>query len=92
MERFPALRLAREVLAAGGSAGTVLNAANEVAVEAFLAGRIGFLAIADLVEATLAGKRRSDRAAAPQRRGRARHRCRSEGIGPLAPGAVCISR
>ena len=53
MERFPALRLAREVLAAGGSAGTVLNAANEVAVEAFLAGRIGFLAIADLVDATL---------------------------------------
>jgi 1-deoxy-D-xylulose-5-phosphate reductoisomerase len=53
-ERFPALRLAREVLVAGGSAGTVLNAANEVAVEAFLAGRIGFLAIAGLVEATLA--------------------------------------
>jgi 1-deoxy-D-xylulose-5-phosphate reductoisomerase len=54
VERFPALRLAREVLATGGSAGTVLNAANEVAVEAFLAGRIGFLAIAALVEATLA--------------------------------------
>jgi 1-deoxy-D-xylulose-5-phosphate reductoisomerase len=53
LERFPALRLAREVLAAGGSAGTVLNAANEVAVEAFLARRIGFLAIADLVDATL---------------------------------------
>jgi 1-deoxy-D-xylulose-5-phosphate reductoisomerase len=54
MDRFPALRLAREVLAAGGSAGTVLNAANEVAVEAFLARQIGFLAIAELVEATLA--------------------------------------
>jgi 1-deoxy-D-xylulose-5-phosphate reductoisomerase len=53
-ERFPALRLAREVLEAGGSAGTVFNAANEVAVEAFLTGRIGFLAIAALVEATLA--------------------------------------
>jgi 1-deoxy-D-xylulose-5-phosphate reductoisomerase len=52
-KQFPALRLAREVLAAGGSAGTVLNAANEVAVEAFLGGRIGFLAIADLVDATL---------------------------------------
>jgi 1-deoxy-D-xylulose-5-phosphate reductoisomerase len=51
--RFPALRLAREVLAAGGSASTVLNAANEVAVEAFLAGRIGFLAIASVVETTL---------------------------------------
>ncbi len=51
--RFPALRLARQVLRAGGSATTVLNAANEVAVEAFLAGRLGFLAIADVVEATL---------------------------------------
>jgi 1-deoxy-D-xylulose-5-phosphate reductoisomerase len=51
--RFPALRLARHVLRAGGSAATVLNAANEVAVEAFLAGRLGFLAIADVVEATL---------------------------------------
>src|SRR5665809_103904 len=53
MERFPALRVAKEVLAAGGSAGTVLNAANEVSVEAFLAKRIGFLAIAALVEAAL---------------------------------------
>ena len=53
-ERFPALKLAREVLAEGGSAGTVLNAANEVAVEAFLSGQIGFLSIAALVEATLA--------------------------------------
>jgi 1-deoxy-D-xylulose-5-phosphate reductoisomerase len=51
--RFPALRLAREVLAAGGSASTVLNAANEVAVEAFLDGRIPFLAVAKLIEATL---------------------------------------
>jgi 1-deoxy-D-xylulose-5-phosphate reductoisomerase len=55
--RFPALRLAREVLEAGGSAGTALNAANEVAVESYLAGRIGFLAIAALVEATLASSR-----------------------------------
>ncbi|HEX2448859.1 MAG TPA: 1-deoxy-D-xylulose-5-phosphate reductoisomerase [Methyloceanibacter sp.] len=52
--RFPALKLARGVLEAGGSAGTVLNAANEVAVEAYLSGRIGFLSIAALVEATLA--------------------------------------
>ena len=52
--RFPALRLARDVLAAGGSASTVLNAANEVAVAAFLDRRLGFLAIAGLVEATLA--------------------------------------
>ncbi|WP_414675685.1 1-deoxy-D-xylulose-5-phosphate reductoisomerase [Methyloceanibacter sp.] len=52
--RFPALRLARQVLEAGGGAPTVLNAANEVAVEAFLRRRIGFLSIASLVEATLA--------------------------------------
>ena len=44
--RFPALRLAREVLMSGGAAGTVLNAANEVAVEAFLGRAISFPAIA----------------------------------------------
>jgi 1-deoxy-D-xylulose-5-phosphate reductoisomerase len=47
--RFPALRLARQALRSGGSAPTVLNAANEVAVAAFLAGRIGFLEIAATV-------------------------------------------
>ena len=52
-QRFPALRLAREVLAAGGSAGTVLNAANEIAVQAYLTGEISFLAIAALVESPL---------------------------------------
>jgi diguanylate cyclase (GGDEF)-like protein len=50
--RFPALRLAREALAAGGTVPTVLNAANEVAVAAFLASRLGFLDIAAVVEAT----------------------------------------
>jgi 1-deoxy-D-xylulose-5-phosphate reductoisomerase len=54
-ERFPALSLAREALAAGGGAPTILNAANEVAVEAFLAGRIRFLDIAGLVSAALEG-------------------------------------
>ncbi len=52
--RFPALRLAREALEAGGSVPTVLNAANEVAVAAFLEKRIGFLDIARSVEDTLA--------------------------------------
>jgi len=52
-ERFPALRLAREALAAGGCAPTTLNAANEVAVQAFLENRIGFLEIAEIVERTL---------------------------------------
>ncbi|MEO1311599.1 MAG: 1-deoxy-D-xylulose-5-phosphate reductoisomerase, partial [Pseudomonadota bacterium] len=51
--RFPALRLAREAVEAGGTAPGVLNAANEVAVEAFLAGRLGFLDIAAVVEETL---------------------------------------
>lgn len=51
---FPCLRLAFEALAAGGTAPAVLNAANEVAVSAFLQRRIGFLAIPALVEDTLA--------------------------------------
>jgi len=54
LERFPALRLAREALEAGAGAPTVLNAANEVAVAAFLARSLHFLGIAALVEATLA--------------------------------------
>jgi 1-deoxy-D-xylulose-5-phosphate reductoisomerase len=53
-ERFPALGLARAALARGGAVPAVLNAANEVAVAAFLAYRIGFLDIAAIVEATLA--------------------------------------
>jgi 1-deoxy-D-xylulose-5-phosphate reductoisomerase len=48
--RFPALRLAREALQSGGSAPTVLNAANEIAVAAFLRREIGFLEIAETVE------------------------------------------
>jgi 1-deoxy-D-xylulose-5-phosphate reductoisomerase len=52
-ERFPALRLARQALQAGGSAPTVLNAANEVAVAGFLDGRLGFLGIAEVVARTL---------------------------------------
>jgi len=53
-ERFPALRLARAALLAGGSAPTVLNAANEVAVAAFLERRIRFPHIAEVIERTLA--------------------------------------
>jgi len=51
--RFPALRLARDALRAGGGAPTILSAANEVAVEAFLDRRLGFTEIAALVEAVL---------------------------------------
>ncbi len=53
LERFPALALAWRALKTGGGATTVLNAANEVAVGEFIAGRIGFAAIAVLVEMTL---------------------------------------
>ena len=51
--RFPATRLAREAAGAGGAAPAVLNAANEVAVAAFLAGQIAFTRIAAMVEAVL---------------------------------------
>ena len=54
-ERFPALCLAREALIRGGAAPLALNAANEVAVEAFLAERIGFLEIAAVVEDAISG-------------------------------------
>jgi 1-deoxy-D-xylulose-5-phosphate reductoisomerase len=51
--RFPALRIAREVLQNGGGTPTILNAANEIAVEAFLKKRIGFLDISRIVERVL---------------------------------------
>jgi 1-deoxy-D-xylulose-5-phosphate reductoisomerase len=51
--RFPALEIARQALDAGGSATNILNAANEIAVAAFLSGAIGFLEIAQLVEHTI---------------------------------------
>jgi 1-deoxy-D-xylulose-5-phosphate reductoisomerase len=53
-DAFPALRLARAAGEAGGTAPCVLNAANEVAVAAFLAGELPFLGIAEVVEGTLA--------------------------------------
>ncbi len=51
--RFPSLRLARQALKTGGGAPTILNAANEIAVYGFLAGKIGFLDIVRIVERTL---------------------------------------
>jgi 1-deoxy-D-xylulose-5-phosphate reductoisomerase len=53
LERFPCLRLARAACRAGGGAGAVLNAADEVAVAAFLAGEFAFTEIAPVIEATL---------------------------------------
>ena len=52
-DAFPCLALAREAAAAGGTAPCVLNAANEIAVEAFLAGRLSFPGIATVVEGAL---------------------------------------
>ncbi|SCY83491.1 1-deoxy-D-xylulose-5-phosphate reductoisomerase [Microvirga guangxiensis] len=48
--RFPCLSLAKAALQAGGALPTILNAANEIAVEAYMAGQIGFYAISELVE------------------------------------------
>ena len=53
LERFPCLRLAQESLTQGGSAPLVFNAANELAVDAFLLNRIGFLEISDIIYQTL---------------------------------------
>lgn len=54
LARYPALRLAREVMAVRGLAGSAFNAAKEVALDLFIAGRIGFMDMAGLVDATLA--------------------------------------
>ena len=64
--RFPALALARQALAAGGAAPTILNAANEIAVREFIGGRLGFGGIPALVEATLDAAVRRGATAEPQ--------------------------
>ncbi|MCV2864372.1 1-deoxy-D-xylulose-5-phosphate reductoisomerase [Albidovulum sediminicola] len=51
--RYPALRLAREVMAVGGLCGAAFNAAKEAALDAFIAGRVGFTVMAEVVEAVL---------------------------------------
>ena len=53
LERFPCLRLAFEAAEAGGTASAVLNAANEIAVDAFLDNKLGFTGIAKVIEATM---------------------------------------
>jgi 1-deoxy-D-xylulose-5-phosphate reductoisomerase len=53
LERFPCLKLAQDAMAAGQGATTVLNAANEIAVAAFLAGNMGFEGISRVVDQTL---------------------------------------
>jgi 1-deoxy-D-xylulose-5-phosphate reductoisomerase len=54
LQRFPCLRLAYQAIEQGGSCPAILNAANEVAVDAFLRGRVEFTAIPELIEHTLA--------------------------------------
>jgi 1-deoxy-D-xylulose-5-phosphate reductoisomerase len=66
LQRFPALALARRALDDGGAAPTILNAANEIAVDAFVSGRIGFPGIAALVERTLDAARRQRGLREPQ--------------------------
>ncbi len=53
LTRYPALRMAREVMEAGGLSGAVFNAAKEVALDRFIAGSLGFAQMSDLVEASL---------------------------------------
>src|SRR5690606_29329643 len=65
LTRFPALSLARTALEAGGGAPTVLNAADEVAVAAFLDRRIGFAGIPALVAAVLDAAARQGAMAEP---------------------------
>jgi 1-deoxy-D-xylulose-5-phosphate reductoisomerase len=89
--RFPALGLARHALRQGGGAPTILNAANEVAVEAFIARRIGFLDIARIVEEVLGGMaagrpHRVEDVLACDREAR---RAAASAIARLAPGAAC---
>jgi 1-deoxy-D-xylulose-5-phosphate reductoisomerase len=64
-DRFPCLNIALDCLQSGGLAPTILNAANEIAVEAFLHKRIGFLDIPRVVEATLEKGTREGRNEAP---------------------------
>jgi 1-deoxy-D-xylulose-5-phosphate reductoisomerase len=52
--RFPCVRLAAEAMRAGGTAPAALNAANEIAVESFLAGQVAFTAIPEVIESVLA--------------------------------------
>jgi 1-deoxy-D-xylulose-5-phosphate reductoisomerase len=86
--RFPCMALARVCLQAGGAAPTILNAANEIAVESFLASRLGFLDIARVVEETMEGLAREMSRPAPttlgdvmaldaEARARAREACRA---------------
>jgi 1-deoxy-D-xylulose-5-phosphate reductoisomerase len=66
LDRFPSLAIGRRALDTGGAAPTILNAANEIAVAAFIARKIGFGGIATLVEATLDAAEQRNATAEPQ--------------------------
>ncbi|MBT8485266.1 MAG: 1-deoxy-D-xylulose-5-phosphate reductoisomerase [Phycisphaerales bacterium] len=91
--RFPAPALAREVIRAGGTAGAIFNRANEIAVEAFLAGRLPFSEIPSLVAATLERvpatpvSDLADVLAA----GEAAARVASERLGAPTPSTACLA-
>jgi len=87
LSRFPCLGLAYAALRAGGTAPAVLNAANEVAVEAFLAGRLGFTEIAGVVADTLEkvpARPADDLAAVMEADGRARRAASARILAPAA--------
>jgi 1-deoxy-D-xylulose-5-phosphate reductoisomerase len=64
--RFPCLRLAYEALTVGGTAPAILNAANEIAVEAFLAEKVGFMDIPVIIESILSASQIEDVASIEQ--------------------------
>ena len=96
LDRFPCLGLAFEALRRGGTAPTALNAANEVAVAAFLDGRIGFADIAGIIEPVMANHRSQDTASiesilSADKAARSAACALVEGIHSVAPlGAKCL--
>ena len=86
--RFPCLSLAKAALRDGGAMPTVLNAANEIAVAAFMAGRIGFYAISETVERVCSRFRRAFPAGACYRCGCGDLRYGSSGFGAAAAAGL----
>ena len=93
LDRFPLLRLAFEAMAAGGSATCTLNAADEVAVEAFLREQIAFPAIAAVVEDTLAAQPSREAASIAEvlEIDRTSRRLAAEAVGRRAGGRMTLA-
>ena len=90
-ERFPCLQLAYRALEVGGVAPAVLSAANEIAVHAFVEGRIGFRRIAEIIEATLEEAGDGDLSLAGVRAADARARALAEGL-VRTVGATAVAK